>query len=1477
VADLGLKHGLDRETVVAPYASMLALQIQPARAIANLSALEKLGALGRYGFRDALDYTRVPPGARYTIVRTFMAHHIGMSFLALTNSLLEEVWPKRFHADPIVRATELLLHERIPRRLVLQSANASPAPEVMPDSTDGPSVREFEKPDSRQPHVALLGQLPYTIMVSHAGAGYSRFEDLAVTRWRSDGTADNMGQFCYIKDLARGHVWSAAHQPVCTTADWYRAVFATDRVTFHRADGKIETRTEIAIVPEDSAEVRRVTVTNNGDETREVELTSYGEVVLAPPEAERAHPAFANLFVETEFHEWCSAITATRRPRSASERSLVCVHVVATGKERVGAVTCETDRTRFLGRGRNTRDPIALDVDGALSGTTGAVLDPIFALRTRVRLAAGESAAVSFTTLVAPNRKRAFELADRYHMPHAAQRALDLAWTATQVELRELSVSPADATVFQELAGHLLYGSDRLGPTASEHAAGKAAQPLLWSIGISGDRPILLASIDSADALPTLRQLFSAHHYWRRRGLHADLVVINDQASTYLHELDDKIMATLAASTDTGVLDQPGGVFLRRSDVISADALNLLKATARVVVRCDGRSLGDILEAAAGGREPQLARSAAESPPRLDERAHVPVTYAQRRARRTDVERLENRSGRVLARRRPGPLCSDTSNTDPLQFDNGIGGLGSDDDYHIRVRGDFGPPAPWSNVIANPNGGFLVTERGGGFTWAANSYFFRLTPWHNDPVSDPPGDALYLQDEETGAMWSPTPAPVGSGSSYAVRHGPGSTSFDHTFEQIHSELTLGMADGEAVRISTLCLSNLSDRPRRIRLTAYVEWTLGVLREQTQYHVHTSCSPEQSAIYAFNTFDSQFGNWAAFCALSEPLTGFTSDRREFLGRNNSLADPKALRAGTLSGATGSGLDPCAALQCSITLAPGATHEVVILLGAAENQAAAATAMNRYRTRAPARVAVDGAVSTWRDRLSVISVRTPDPSFDAMVNQWALYQALACRMWARTGFYQSSGAYGFRDQLQDVMAFVYAEPAVAREHILRAAARQFVEGDVQHWWHPQSGRGVRTRFSDDLAWLPYVTEHYIRVTGDRAILDEEAPFITMRPLEPAEHEIYDLPSVTAETASIYEHCVRALRRACTQGDHGLPLIGTGDWNDGMNRVGGEGRGESVWLGWFLITTLRSFAGVADERNDSTTAASLREQADAYASAVHEHGWDGEWYRRAYFDDGSPLGSAQNDECSIDAIAQSWSVISGAAPPERQQQAMASLEKHLIHNDSRIIQLLTPPFDHTPRDPGYIKGYLPGVRENGAQYTHAALWTVLATAKQGRVDRAFELFQMINPLTRATNAASLETYKVEPYVVAADVYTAKGQLGRGGWTWYTGSASWLYRIGLESILGFEKRGAALVIRPCVPESWQGYSIAYRYGSSTYDIVVERGDSDDSGRPVLDGVTLQDDVIPLVDDGKTHSVRITRIAGEVTSRLARGVAAER
>jgi cyclic beta-1,2-glucan synthetase len=1424
VPDLALKRGLSKELVVAPYATVLAMLVEPHQSLKNLTVLEGEGALGPYGFRDALDYTRPSPGSKKTIVCTYMAHHVGMSLVALDNVLNRQIWPRRFHTDPLVRSAELVLQERIPRRLTLQDVQGDDAARV-PSETEKPAVREVETPHTPQPVVGVLGSVPYTSLITNAGGGYSRYGNLAVTRWRHDSTRDNYGQFCFIKDLTTGNVWSSAYHPSGTEPEWYHVWFASDRVTFTRRDGDIDTVTEIAVASDDAAEVRRITLTNRSLQPREIELTSYSEIVLTTPDADRGHPAFHNLFVQTEWLEANAALLATRRPRSATEAGIWCAHVVATGSELVGSVTCETDRARFVGRGRSVRNPSALDEGATLSGTVGAVLDPVLSLRVRVRIAPGASAAVAFTTFVTDQKERAIELADLYHDPYSARRALDLSWAQAQAELRDLGIPPADAALYQDLAGHLMFPHPGFRPPQSAVEQNRLGQHALWGLGISGDWPILLATIETPVGMPSVRQLLRTHHYWRLKGITCDLVILNMHPATYMQELSDELLSTTIASSEAGLLDRPGGVFLRRADLLKPEDVTLLRAMARVQINCDGLGLGNFLEFP--GVEDRY-------PPKLEHpnRDIVPLGAVPIHADKPD----------------PG--------TGLVAF-NGLGGFNPANEYEIHLTGSDLPPAPWVNVVGNPKGGFFVSEGGSGVSWAGNSFFYRLTPWHNDPVRDPSSDCVFLRDDDNGDLWTATPLPIREPSPYRVRHGAGYSVFDHEHNGITTSLRLGVDEGDPVKISILTLRNDGATKRKLTLTWYLEWVLGVTRDQTQHHVRTSFDEATQSMLARNYFDEQFADFVSFASISEKVAYYTADRREFLGRNGTISSPAALERAGLSGAIGATIDPCCALQVIVTLAPGETREVVMLLGAGETEAGARATLDRLRQKGSAHGGLDQNARSWENRLTTITVKTPEPTFDLIVNRWSLYQALSCRMWARSALYQSSGAFGFRDQLQDVMAFVYADPHVAREHILRAAARQFVEGDVQHWWHPQSGRGVRTRFSDDLVWLPYVVDHYVTTTGDTDLLDVDVPFITMRPLNPDEHEVYELPQLSTETSSVFDHCARALRRACTRGEHGLPLIGSGDWNDGMNRVGIEGKGESVWLAWFLITTIRRFVVHAEKRGDTALSAELLRIADDYVDAVERSAWDGDWYRRAYFDDGSPLGSRTSDECKIDSIAQSWSVISGAADPERASLAMASLNKYLINDEEQILMLLTPPFDKTTHDPGYIQGYLPGVRENGAQYTHAALWAVLATALQGNGDRAFELFQMINPINHSNSPDAVNTYKVEPYVVAADVYTAKGHLGRGGWTWYTGSASWMYRVGLESILGFQLRGSTLFVEPCIPAGWKELTIEYRYGTSTYAITVKNPDGVERGSVELtmDGREL-DGGIPLSDDGRRHEV---------------------
>ena len=1441
VPGLGLKRGLGDDLVVAPYASILAAPLVAGDVVQNLDRLARLGMAGRYGFYEAIDFTpgRAPDGpARGVLLPTFMAHHQGMILVALDNALHDFPMQRRFHAEPRVQAADLLLQERIPHQVPLKKPPlelVDHAPSRGP--VDGSVARVYTTPHTVSPRPHLLSNGSYVVMVTNAGSGYSRRQQTAMTRWREDVTTGGWGSFCYVRDVESGLVWSTGYLPTGHEPDAYECTMAPDRVLFRRVDGTIETRTEVVVSPEDDAELRRVSVTNLGATARRLDLTSYAEVVLASGDADLAHPAFSNLFIETRSVPERDALIAVRRPRAGSERRYL-VHVLSGRGRGAAPAQFETDRARFLGRGGSIDCPDAVTTRAPLSNTTGPVLDPIVSLRHPVRLAPGATARITFTTAYAESEEGAYHLIEKYHDRRAVARAIALAGTHSQIELRHLGLSIDDTAAFQRLGGRLISGDMRLRDIEAV-AENRSGQRDLWKFGISGDLPILLVRLTDETGVPLVAEVLRAHEYLRIKGLSFDLVILNEHAASYLQILQDDLLRLIEGGPSQGWIDKAGGVFARRADVMPAADQLLLRAAARVV-----------MDAADGGLRNQLSRP------------HPPFVPGETRSPISDPDA-------PVAAAAPSPFPAPEPE---LELFNGVGGFALDGrDYVVRVGGDDGatPPVPWTNVVAHATFGFACTESGPGYTWSENSHDNRLTPWRNDPVGDLPGEALYIKDERTGAFWSATPLPAGGGHRYIVRHGQGFTSYEHARDDVASELVLFVPRDQPVKVFRLGLKNTGATTRHLSITLYGEWVLGENRSRTSIHVVTGTDPGTGAIVATNRYRQEFQERTAFFDLSSvserrgmspprPRT-FTGDRTEFIGRNGTLRRPAALGRDELSNRAGAGHDPCAAIRIHVELRPSEGQVVIGLLGDVADATQVPVLVERYRRLEAVDEALREVRGFWDDLLGTITVRTPDRAMDLLLNRWLLYQTLACRIWGRSAFYQSSGAFGFRDQLQDTLALLIAAPAIPRAHLLHAASRQFIEGDVQHWWHEPGGQGVRTRFSDDRLWLPYAALQYVTSTGDAAVLDEQAPFLSGRLLNPGEHEAYELPEVTAEQASLYEHCVRAIEISLATGAHGLPLMGTGDWNDGMSLVGADGKGESVWLGWFLIAILRPFADLAQSRGDAARAARYRAAATTLATAV-EAAWDGDWYRRAYFDDGTPLGSSTNAECQIDAIAQSWSVISGAGDPARARQAMASVDQRLVRQEEGIILLLTPPFDTMEPSPGYIRGYLPGVRENGGQYTHAALWNVLAFARLGDGDRAAELFALLNPVNHARTPDEVARYRAEPYVVAADVYSVPPHTGRGGWTWYTGSAGWMYRVGIEAILGITLRGGALHVDPCIPRTWPGFEASLVRGGARYTIKVENPERVSRGVKSIevDGVPLEGPDVPLAADGLEHAIRV-------------------
>ncbi|HOY21713.1 MAG TPA: glucoamylase family protein [Cellvibrio sp.] len=1427
VPGLGLKRGLAEDTVIAPYASVMALMVAPEAACDNLRRMSNNGFEGRYGFYEAMDYTpaRLARGQTSALVRSFMVHHQGMSLLSLAYLLLNRPMQARFEADPALQATLLLLQERIPKRSVIHNRAAEDNEGGAFFDTTETTLHTPLGANTSVPDVQLLSNGRYQVMLTNAGGGYSRWKEFAVTRWREDTTCDNWGSFVYLRDTTdddqyNGEFWSAAHQPTLKRADSYAAMFSEGRAEYRRRDRDIETYSEIVVSPEDDIELRRLKITNRSKRSRTIEITSYAEVVLATQAADAGQTAFGKLFVQTEILPEQHALLCTKRPRSAEEQTPWSFHLLATNGTQVTQVSYETDRVKFIGRGRTLVAPQALISSGDLSGNQGSVLDPIVAIRCFITLEAEQSATLMFISGAAASRHASMQLIEKYQDHHFSDRAFELAGTHSGVTLRQINASETDAQLYRRLASHVIYGNSTLRAETNVLIQNHRGQSGLWGYAISGDLPIVLLKIANSEQIELARQLIQCHAYWRLKGLAVDLVIWNEDHAGYRQRLQDQILGLIATGTEANTIDRPGGIFVRSAEQISNEDRILFQSVSRAVI-ADRR--GSLLE--------QLNRR-----PFIDKRI-----------------------GRLNPSRRYKPAALKQQAPAPaLRLSNPLGGFSSDGrEYVITTNSSQITPAPWVNVLANPNFGSVISESGLAYTWSENAHEYRLTPWSDDAIGASGGEAIYLRDEETGHFWSPTPLPCPSEAPFTTRHGFGYSVFEHTEDGITSELWVYVDLEETVKYSVLKIHNQSGRSRRLSATGYVEWVLGDLRTRSAMHIVTEIDPSSGALFARNAYNTEFAGRVAFFDVDDISRTLSGDRNEFLGRNGSLASPNALSNIQLSGKLGAALDPCGAIQVPFELGNGERRELIFRLGAGQDLEQTRALAQRLRTTGSARAALQKVRSYWQRTLGAVQIETPDESINLLANGWLMYQTLACRIWARSGYYQSGGAFGFRDQLQDAMALVHTRPELLREHLLRCAQRQYPGGDVQHWWHPPQGRGVRTRCSDDYLWLPLAACRYVQSTGDTGVLDERLHFLEGRELNADEESYYDLPGHTAEAASLYQHCQRALLHGLRFGEHGLPLMGSGDWNDGMNLVGIHGKGESVWLGFFLYDVLIKFAALAHTYNDDAYVEFCLKEANQLKRNLEQHAWDGAWYKRAWFDDGTALGTSTNAECAIDSISQSWSVLSGAGSAERSQQAMNSVDQHLVKRENGIIQLLDPPFDTAPMNPGYIKGYVPGVRENGGQYTHAAVWTIMAFAALGDSKRVWELLTLINPLNHTKTAEELAIYRAEPYVVAADVYGVAPHIGRGGWSWYTGSAGLFYRLIIESLLGITRAGNQLHIKPCIPTDWPSYAINYRAGETLYRIEITQHENA-KNELRLDGVLQAENSFGIVEDGMEHLVEM-------------------
>ena len=1429
VPGLGLKRGLSKDMVISPYATFMALLVDYNKSMNNLRLMHNKGFNGLYGLYEAIDFTptRVPYNKDYSVVKSYMAHHQGMSLVSLGNVLTANVMRKRFHREPMIRSIEMLLQEQVPLKEytfnpIIEEEGEREITPVSRKKGEKPVV--YLNPNTLVPRTSLISNREYSIMLTLNGSGYSKFNDIYITRWREDPTLDLYGTFIYIQNLNSGNFWSATSKPLDYPGENYKVTCFPNTIKYHRKDGNIITQMEVFVSPEDPVEIRKLTLMNQSEYSRDLQLSSYLEVVLDQLNADIAHPTFSKLFIQTRYEN--NTLIAFRRPRHEGKKKIFLMHTLFTEGETLGNIEYETDRVKFIGRGRSLADPRAMDINQPLSNSVGAVLDPIMSLRTRVRIDPGKTVTVSYITGVGEKKDNVLKLAEKYRSGSHIHKVKELSWSQSLMELTNLDLSFDEANQISSLASQVIYpGRIRRNLNIMKNKFGQSS---LWQFSVPGDLPIVLLSIPDINSLKMVDQMLRIHEFWKIKGVFVDLVIINEDKTGYFQSIQEAIQEKVGISHVRKMVNKPGGVFILKKDQLPEEILILLRTVARMSFSAEKGSLNN-----------QIARYI-----RLGEQ--VVHTDSRNKARiysREAVDAGENDTGTV-------PDYN-------LMYFNGYGGFSEDGrEYIIHLPDGITTPLPWVNVIANKRFGFLITERGAGYTWSQNSREYKLSPWSNDPLLDIGGEAIYLKDEITGRYWSSVPQPARDHKPYTIRHGQGYTIFQHLSNNIRQQTKMFVPSDDSLKIVELKLTNETDSRKKLSVYYYLEWILGPSREHNTPYLMTEVN--EDIILCRNVYQEEFAGRVSFVkGLGAKLRSFTCDRQEFIGINRTLEAPQSLEREELTGRQGSGMDPCAGLQLEAELGPKEEKIIYILIGDAQDRQSALSLARTYSDTAIINQAYIEIIKFWDDLLTTIQVNTPDKSLDLLVNRWLIYQTVVCRIFARSAFYQSGGALGFRDQLQDVMSLSVLRPEITRDQIILHSSRQFPEGDVQHWWHQERGKGIRTKFSDDLLWLPFVTADYIEHTGDYSVLDEQTPYLDQELLGEDEDERYSVPKVTDVLGSVYEHCVRAIDKSLKFGRNGLPLIGTGDWNDGFSAIGREGKGESVWLGWFILMTLKRFIPICQRHGDQERVQRYEKVIAELLENIEKNAWDGAWYRRAYFDDGSPVGSISSEECQIDSIAQSWAIISESGRESRVKDAMLAVERYLWDKEEGILKLFTPPFDKTDKNPGYIRGYIPGVRENGGQYTHAAIWTILAYTKLGKREKAMELFSMLNPINHARTRKEAAKYKVEPYVVAADVYDVHPNVGRGGWTWYTGAAGWMYQVAIEGILGISISQDKLTVTPCIPAAWPGFTVNYRYGNTTYIIEVV-SEKNNGHRIVLDDDELEGFPVSLTDDGKTHHLKI-------------------
>ena len=1419
---LGLKRGLADEMVVSSYGSILAITDMPKEVISNLKILKEQEMYNKYGFYEAIDYTpeRLSRGKKYETVKTYMAHHQGLILLSINNLFNNKIFQKRFMQNPEIEAVSILLQERMPDTFIITKENKEKPEKIKYEDYENYSVREYNKIDERIIRGNIIGNEKYVVAINQNGEGISKFEENYINRFKK--TDDyKQGIFCYIKDIETNDIWSATGEENC---DKFTISFMPDKDEFEKIKSDLRTKLKITVDANEPVELRRLEIQNNSNKEKILEVTSYFEPVLSKKEQDYAHQAFNNLFLIYKYDEKLNSIIVKRKDRENPSNKIYLIAKMQTNCEKIGETEFEINKEKFVGR-NNLELPNMIKNSTPLSKKVGLVTEGILALKNTIKIEPGAKVFVDFIISVEHEKELAIKNIQKYDIIENVTREFDIVKAKTEAEARYLGIKGRDIDIYQTIMSYIIFDN----PLKRNEKLGykRYEQKDLWKYGISGDLPIITVTIKYINDIYVIKQIIKLYEFLKNKNIKIELVIINEENYSYENYIRDEIETTILNTHLAYMKNIYGGIFVLSKSEMDIQDVNLLKFASNIVIDSHMGNLENIIN---------------------DMEEDVLDNY------RT-IEKTE----KVIEEEDKTKSIDIINNSENLKYYNEYGAFSENGkEYYIRLNKENKLPNTWSHIMANEKFGTVITESNGGYTWFKNSRLNRITSWHNSNSVNIPSEVIYIKDEENGRIWSPCAMPKPDDKNYNAIFGFGYAKYIHSSDDIIQELEVFVAEKDSAKINILTLKNNAPKKKKLKIVYYIKPVLGEDEIKSDGYIKLQFEENSNILFAKNLYNINEFNDIVYITSSEKIKSFTGNKKNFFGKGG-ISNPTALHHMRLDNDIGLGKKSCMAIELEVEIESFSDKKISIILGAENELMEAKDLGYKYSKVQNCNVELDKVKNKWNEILGKVQVNTPYESINIMLNGWIMYQTICSRLLARSGFCQSGGAYGFRDQLQDTFSTKYINPQILYNQIIKHSKHQFIEGDVEHWWHEENDRGIRTRFSDDLLWLPYAVNQYISYTGDYSILDVKTPYLQGEILNNNENERYDqyLPSNIEET--IYEHCKRAIDRACNFGENGLPKIGIGDWNDGFSNIGPDGKGESVWLGFFLYTILKDFKNISEFKNDNECTKKYELIMQNLQQNLNKNAWDGRWFKRAFADNGDVYGSMENEECRIDSIAQSWSVISGAGDENKKITAMESLENHLVDKENGIIKLLDPPFDKGKLEPGYIKGYLPGVRENGGQYTHAAIWAIIAEAILKNGDKAVEWYRMITPIEHARTKESANKYKVEPYVIAADVYGAQNLAGSGGWTWYTGSSSWYYMAGVYYILGLKITHNSLSIEPCIPKDWTEYSMRFKFGESIYNIKVKNPNRKNSGvSKVIINDMESENQIKLDSSGKIYNIEV-------------------